>query len=259
MKLQELFQYRELLKNLVAKELKVRYKRSVLGFVWTFLHPLGMMLIYWFVFSKLFTKFGTDRYYLYLISGVFPWNFFAISLSQSTTAITSNVGLIKKIYFPRELFPISIVLANLVNFVFTFLLLIIFLLIIKVQLNISILLLPIIFIIQTIFTIGLTLIISCMNVFFGDIVHLLEVVLMGWFFLTPIFYPLKILEDQVILMKLMRYNPMFPIIEIYHKIIYEGVLPNFSSFIYAILFSLLILKIGLTVFKKYQADFAKVL
>lgn len=255
----EIFKYRELIKALTLKELKVRYKRSILGFIWTLLNPLGMILIYWVIFSQLFTRFGIEKYALYLLSGVLPWNFLAISLAQSTISIVNNSNLIKKIYFPKEVFPLSIVFANLINFMLAMILLFGFLILSKEKIEIRILfLLPLLFTIQTVLVIGLSYIISCMNVFFADTSHLLEVGLLAWFFITPVFYPLEIINLKKF-MFLYRCNPMLYLIESYHYIIYKGVLPPFKFLIISSLFALFFFILGKFILKKYEQVFAKVL
>ncbi|MCA9866233.1 MAG: ABC transporter permease [Anaerolineales bacterium] len=226
-KLKELQQYRYLLRNLIARDLKVRYKNSVLGILWSVLNPLFLMVVFTIVFSVLAGNEIRD-YPIFVLTGLIPWNFFSGSLTSGTTAITSNSGLVKKVYFPRELLPAAAVLSNLVNFLFAFLVLIVFLYIFGIGLTVHALWVPLILLTQIIFTLGLGLLLGSLTVFYRDVLMILEVVMLAWFFLTPVFYSLEtfgqsstILGFTFVPAQLLRWiNPMASIIDGYRTVLW---------------------------------------
>ncbi len=225
--LRELIQYRFLLRNLVARDLKVRYKNSLLGVLWSLLNPLLMMV----VFSLIFTIFRNEDirdYSVFFLVGLIPWNFFSASLMSGTVSITSNDSLIKKVYFPRELLPMAAILSNLVHFLIALLVLVVFLYGSGLGLTIHALWVPVILLTQLIFTLGLCLLCSALHVFYRDVVMILDVVLLAGFFLTPIFYPLELYGAQQTIAnitfvpaQLMRwFNPMASIVDAYRTVLW---------------------------------------
>lgn len=226
-KLRELKQYRYLLRNLVVRDLKARYKNSVLGILWSILNPLFLMIVFTILFSVLANNQIRD-YPIFVLTGLIPWNFFSGSLTSGTTAITGNAGLVKKVYFPRELLPASALLSNLVNFGFAFSVLIVFLYIFGIGLTVHALWVPLILITQLIFTLGLCLLLGSLTVFYGDVLMILEVVMLAWFFLTPVFYSLEMFGNSATLMgitfnpgQVMRWiNPMASIIDGYRTVLW---------------------------------------
>lgn len=226
-KFQELREYRYLLFNLVVRDLKARYKNSVLGILWSVLNPLFLML----VFTILFTVLGNNQirdYPIFVLVGLIPWNFFSGSLTSGTTAVTGNSSLVKKVYFPRELLPASALLSNLVNFFFAFLVLIVFLYVFGIGLTVHALWVPAILVTQLIFTLGLALLLGSLTVFYRDVLMILEVVMLAWFFLTPVFYSLEFFGDTATLFgitfnpaQVMRWlNPMASIIDGYRTVLW---------------------------------------
>ena len=226
-KLRELQQYRYLLSNLVARDLKARYKNSVLGILWSVLNPLFLMIVFTILFSILANNQIRD-YPIFVLTGVIPWNFFAGSLTSGTTSITGNSGLIKKVFFPRELLPTSALLSNLVNFLFAFLVLVIFLYVFGIGLTVHALWVPLILATQLIFTLGLVLLLGSLTVFYSDVLMILEVVMLAWFFLTPVFYSLEMFGSTATVMgftfnpaQLLRWlNPMASIIDGYRTVLW---------------------------------------
>jgi len=189
--MKKLFQYRELLIRLAWKEIRVRYKEPILGLAWAFLVPVLMTLIFMFIFTKIVKiPFEGYPFFIFLAVGLFPWNFFNVSVSTSTMSILESGTLIKKVYFPREIIPISIVFANGVNFLFTLVAMIFFIIICGIKLSLWLFLLPVAFIAQILFTSGIALMISGLQVSYRDIKYIVEVALPFWFYMTPIFYPL---------------------------------------------------------------------
>lgn len=226
-KWRELRQYRYLLRNLVVRDLKARYKNSVLGILWSILNPLFLMVVFTILFSVLANNQIRD-YPIFVLTGLIPWNFFSGSLMSGTISITGNSGLVKKVYFPRELLPASALLSNLVNFLFAFLVLIVFLYIFGIGLTIHALWVPAILLTQLIFTLGLCLLLGSLTVFYRDVLMILEVVMLAWFFLTPVFYSLEMFGQSVTMMgvtfnpaQVMRWlNPMASIIDGYRTVLW---------------------------------------
>lgn len=269
-KLEELYRYRYLLKNLVVRDLKARYKNSVLGILWSLLNPLALMLVFTLVFTVMSS--GTTRQYpVFVLAGLIPWNFFNGALVSGTISITGNAPLLKKVYFPRELLPTAAVASNLVNFFFAFLVLVVFLYAFGIGLTIHALWLPALLVTQLIFTLGLCLLLGSLTVFYRDVLMILEVVILAWFFLTPIFYSLEIFgEAQTILgitfypAQVMRWiNPMASIIDGYRTVLWGTTLSNgpvsmnpiylLRTFVTAVI----VLVVGYTVFTRLNPLFGE--
>lgn len=261
-KLRELHEYRELLVNLVKKELKVKYRNSVLGFFWSLLNPLLMMIIFTFFIGQVFRP-GIKDFPIFLLCGILPWNFFNGSLQTATASIIANSNLIKKVYFPREILPISAVLANLINFALEVIVLFAFLIVYGYNFYLYIPVLLVLIIVQAILIIGLSLILSGLNVYFRDIQYILSVLLLALFYSTPIIYSIKMVEKigfvqrHPYLLYLYKANPLAALIIQYQNILYEGSLPSLKLFSYAVLASVTLLIIGYLVFHKLEPSFAE--
>ena len=218
----ELWAYRDLLFNLVRRDLAVRYRRSALGFFWSLLNPLLMMLVFTVVFVVV--KPGSVRSYpLFVLAGLLPWNFLAASLSGAVRSVTANANLIDKVYFPRELLPLSVVLSNLVNFLLSLVVFIPLAYLLGAQFSVWTLALPIVIAIQTVLIAGLALILATLNVFYRDTEQVIEVGLTAWFFLTPIFYELELLPNRVLGIDVWRFvytlNPMATLVTDYRYVL----------------------------------------
>lgn len=221
-KLKDLWAHRELLYNMTVKELRVKYKRSVLGFFWSFMTPLIMLAVFSLVFSILAKGSDMQWFVVYLMSGLLPWLFFVNCLTQSVGSVVGNPGLVKKVYFPREILPIAAVGANIFHFVMQMLVFFVFLLIIQWHFSIYLLLLPLVLLMEISFTLGLVLLVSAANVYLRDVQHFLEVATMAWFWLTPIVYIIG--QVQSVLgswFRLYLLNPMTNIIQLWQYIIYN--------------------------------------
>ncbi len=223
----ELYRYRYLLQSLVMRDLKVRYKNSVLGVLWSLLNPLLMMVVFSLVFSVLSNE-EIRQYPVFFLVAILPWNFFSAALIGGTVAISSNSALIKKVYFPRELLPAATVFSNLVNFGISLIVLVVFLYIFKLGLTVHALWVPALIVVQLIFTLGLCLALGTMHVFYRDIMMILDVVMLAWFFLTPVIYPLDQYEELVTVAditfspaRVIRWlNPMASIIDGYRTVLW---------------------------------------
>ena len=244
----------DLLLAFTQKEIKARYKNAVLGFLWIFINPLVQMIVMGFVFSLIF-RFGIKNYYLFLFTGLLPWNFFSLALNKATPRIVWDRNLIQKSKFPREVIPLSMVLSHFFHFVISWLMLIIFLLITKqwqfftlsaisYQLSAIFLLL--------IFTSGLSLITSALNVFYRDINFIVQAGMMIWFYVTPIIYPISVVPQQF--KQIFYLNPLLTIFTFLQKPLIDIFLP-FNIIISHVLVVLLILIIGLIFFKKKSRYF----
>ncbi len=222
---QELIAYRSLVRNLVTKDLKVRYKNSVLGFLWSLLNPLLMMLVYTIVFTKIFPS-GVNNFEIFVLVGLLPWNWCARSLTGCSTSLLDNSTIIKKVYFPRVLLPVSVVASEAINFLLAVPVLFVLMGLFGLPFTLWIAYLPVLFVIQAMLLIGLGLFLAGLNVIFRDTGVILEVVILAWFFLTPVFYDLQIAYPSVARM-VYWFNPMASIITQYRTILYSGGRPDF--------------------------------
>lgn len=261
----ELITYRELIYNLTIKELKSRYKSSVLGFVWSLLNPLAMMLVFTVVFGVLMRNDQIDKFPLFLLCGLLPWNFFSAAVMTGTHSIVSNSNLVKKVYFPREVLPISTVLSALVNFLLGFILLFGALLIFGSQLSPWLWLLPVVMLIQTIFSLGLVLFLSTLQVFYRDTAMVMDVVMLAWFFVTPIFYAVDRLPESLMLFGVewdvhrLFYilNPMASIVQAYRDLLYYGYRTDLDFFLRTAVTAIAILIFGYWFFLRHSGRFGE--
>ena len=220
-RLKDLWLHRELLFNMTRKELKVKYKRSVLGFLWSFVTPLIMLAVFSLVFSIL-AKNSMNWFVVYLMAGLFPWLFFVNSLMQSVGSVVGNPGLVKKVYFPREVLPLGAIGANIFHFIMQMLILLVFLIVISWHFSIYILLLPLVMLLEIILVTGFALFLSAANVYLRDVQHFTEVATMAWFWLTPIVYVIGTVMGKLGgAFKLYLANPMTNIVELYQFIVYN--------------------------------------
>ncbi len=220
----EIIRYRGLVTNLVAKDLKVRYKNSVLGFVWSLLNPLLMTLVFTIVFTKLLGQ-TIEHFPVYVMSGLLAWNWTAASVTAGTQSLIENAPLINKVYFPRILLPVSTIASNFAHYLLAFPVIFIFMGIERMKFSPWLLYIPIIWIVQATFLVGLVLILASLFVYFRDTSVLVEVGITAWFFLTPIFYRVEdIAPDYEQIMYWV--NPMASIIAETHTIVYYGGVPD---------------------------------
>lgn len=207
MRFKEIWQFRYLLQRLVVRDVKARYKDSVLGILWSLLNPLGLMLVFTIVFSVLSGGAAPRQYPVFVLVGIIPWRFFGGSLMSTSVAITNNAGLLKKVYFPRELLPIANLLSELVNFLLGFLVLVVFLYIFDLGLTRYALWVPLILFTQLVFTLGLGFLLSTLTTFYRDVIMILDVVLQAWFFLSPVFYSFETLFGDTATLFGVTFNP----------------------------------------------------
>jgi len=250
--IKDTYRYRELIWALALKELKVRYKRSVLGFLWALLNPALMMLVLTVVFSSIL-RFGIPHYAIFLLSVLLPWTFFSQSLSYAVESIVGNGELIKKVAVPKLIFPVAAVVSNIINLILSFIPMVLLVLIMRHPLYVTWLYLPIPMAALIIFTLGVAFLFAVMNVYYRDISHILQVVLSAWFYFTPIIYALDIVPaDRRWLFKL---NPIIYVINGFRLAIYHGMLPHWRSTAASFVCAFIALILGLAVFRKYQDEF----
>ena len=253
-RIKETWKFKYLIYNLVARDLKVRYKGSTLGFLWSLLNPILMLAVYTVAF-KYVLKLQIPNFHIYLFSALLPWNFLNSTLSMGVVSITENGNLVKKVYFPREILPLSIVLVNLFHFFLMFLVLIPALFLFHVIPGFSFFFLFIIIFFQFLFVLGLTLIVSAYNVYFKDVRHFLEVFLQLWFWGTPIIWSLEHLPQK--LRHLANLNPFTPFVTAYRDIILNNRLPDITVIALIIAAGIVFFFLGILIFNRKQRRFAE--
>lgn len=254
-RIREIFSYSDMVRSLVSRELRGKYKGSVLGFLWTFINPLCQIIVYTVVFSVILRS-QLDQFYLYMITGMIPWLFLDMALRIGSGCIRYQGDMVKKIYFPREVLPISCVLAQFINMLFCFI--IVFLVLLASGRGFSaraLFCLPMIMLIELALALGLTLIVSSVTVYFKDMEHIINVILMAWIYLTPILYSLEQVPEQ--LRWLFKLNPMTAVIEGYHRILYWQQLPYFKLTLYGAGVAFGVLIVGEIVFARLDDNFAE--
>ncbi|WP_422926415.1 ABC transporter permease [Singulisphaera sp. PoT] len=245
----ELIQFWPVIQNMVVQDLRVRYQRSFFGFLWTLLNPILMMATLTVVFPILFQQ-QREHYIVILFAGMVPWNFMSGCLNDCAFAIIHNEGLIRKIYLPKLVFPLTRVLINLTTFVFSFVSLFLIMLPIGARVSLPMLLLPVVILLFTAFALGLGLILATANTFFRDCGHLVSVVLQAWYFATPIIYDMSRFSAQT--QRWFWLNPAFPFIRLFQVILYDGLWPSRVLFLAATGIASVSLGVGYVAFKSHE-------
>ncbi len=249
-----LYNYRELLKSNVKKEIRGKYKGSFLGVLWSFVNPLLTVLVYAIVFPYIM-RVKTENYLIFLIIGIIPWTFFTTVINQGMITVRMNEGIIKKVYFPREILPISVALSGLVNFFISCIIILIFCIFGGVGITWHIVLLPIIALIQFIFSLGLILGLSAINIYIKDTEYIVQFFVNMLFYATPILYQSTLFPEKI--RWVLYLNPMTQIIDAYRNIFLYHQLPNVMGVLYVTIFSIIIFAIGLLIFRKLEKGFAE--
>lgn len=253
--LRELIQYREMIANLIRKDLRGRYKGSVFGFLWTFINPLLQLAVYTMVFS-IILRAGIEKYYLFLFVALIPWIFFSTCLSAGCAAVLNDKNLVTKIYFPREVLPISFVTSNFINMIYSFAVVLAVVILMGDHVNLlAWMYLPIVMVIEYLLALGCTLITSSVTVFFRDLQYILGIIAMAWQFLTPVMYSVDMVPDR--LMPLFLMNPMTSIIVAYRDILYYGQIPAVGTLVLPLVISMIVLVMGELLFHRIQRYFAE--
>lgn len=252
--IKEIYAYRQMLVNTVKRDLRARYKGSFLGFLWTYINPLLQLIVYSLVFPYIL-RMQQENYPLFLFVALLPWIFFITSVQSSTTSILAGANLVKKIYFPRLLLPLSVVATNLMNYFYGLIITIIILVFSGVSLTLNILWLPIILIVEVMFILGLSMIFSALYVRFRDLEHIVNVVTFVWFYFTPIVFPITIFPEQMA--KYIDLNPLVPIINSIRDVLLYGQPPEWAKLSYSFGVSLVLLVLGYIIFMKCEKTFAE--
>ncbi len=252
----DIFARRDLLSMLVVRNVKIRYKESALGFLWTLLGPIFLIAIY-AVFMKIIMKFPMPM--TVLVSGIFVWQYLAMCLGDSSFAIIGNANLVKKACFPRALLPLSIVLANFINFLLSLLVMGVYLMFVGLDLS-GIAWLPLAMVTHLALCTGVSLGLSALNVFFRDVQHLTGIFTMAWFFMTPVVYDIsmisKIIDKHPLLGQLYFLNPMAGILALYRSALLGSPLPSLSLIALSIGMTVVLFVAGILIFQKLQPRFS---
>jgi ABC-type polysaccharide/polyol phosphate export permease len=249
-----LFRRRWLVYVLVAHNLKLRYRGSLIGFLWTFLNPLIFMGIYSLVFTTVF-RYNIAKYPVFLLSGLLAWTWFSEAIATSTTSVISGGGFIKSSIFPSEILPAVTVATAMMNFVFALPLLFIFLAIFRVDMGWSLLALPVIMVVHFILALGIASIVATYNVFFRDLQYLVNHILLALFFLTPVLYDLGSIGGRYT--AVLRLNPLATLISGYRSIFFYNQFPHWVNLGYLFLIALVLLSVGTWVFQNHKEVFAE--
>jgi lipopolysaccharide transport system permease protein len=254
MERRKLVQWRDLLLNLVTRDLKMRYKRSVLGNLWSLLNPLFLLIVYVFLFQQVL-KVNIQNYPLFMFCAILPWNWFSSTLSMAPRAVIDNRDLVRKPYFPTQVLPIVTTLASLVNYLFALPVLFVFLLIFRVHLGLALLALPLMLGIQFLLSTGIAFIIATANVRFRDIQHLIGIVMIFWFYLTPIFYDSAAVPEKF--KAAYWLNPMAHLIDAYRDIFLYARLPDPILLLTLLTISLIVFVGGYNMFVSQKYSFVE--
>jgi len=252
--LRELYHYREMIYMLVKRELRGRYKGSVLGFFWTFLNPLLQLTVYTMVFSFIMRA-GIENYHIFLFVALIPWIFLATSVQGGSTCILGQKSMVSKIYFPRQVLPIAHVTTCFVNMLLCFIVVfIVVALSIGLKGVLLIYLIPIM-LIEYLVALGLTFIVSAVTVYFRDMEHILGIVVMAWQFLTPVMYSIDMVPEEM--RGVFVLNPMTSVISAYRAVLYYQTMPEAGTMLSALVMGVVSLIVGWFLFERLQRNFAE--
>ncbi len=253
--IKEIFSYREMINAFIRRDLRGRYKGSVLGFLWTFINPLLQLCVYSVVFSVIL-RVDRPKYYLFLFVALIPWIFFSSSVQGGSSCIIAYKDMVKKIYFPREVLPIATVTTNFVNMLFCFMVILGVVIFSRTPLNpLALLCLIPVFLVEYILALGMAFLVSAVTVYLRDMEHILGIVLMAWQYLTPVLYDYEMVPEQFRI--IFSLNPMTPVISAYRDILYYSKVPNLLTLISALVMGIVVLIIGWFTFTKLKRRFAE--
>jgi ABC-type polysaccharide/polyol phosphate export permease len=262
MSLTETLSNRELLWNLTLRELRTRYRRSVLGWAWSMINPLATMVIFTIVFSQVFRApepvgepSGLEAFPLYLLCGLLPWNFFSVSVGASMGGLAANAGLVKKVWFPREVLVVSTTLSLVVSLGIELGVLSVALIIAGNMVIPWLVPLTAVVALLVVFTVGMALIFSALNVFYRDVGYLWTILAQAWFYLTPIVYPIEIVPDW--LRQIVSAQPMGGFVVAFHNLLYDLRWPSAGRWLHLVLCATVALAFGQWVFARMSPRFAE--
>ena len=250
----KLYQYRELLKTSIKKDVGGKYKNSFLGVIWSFINPLLQICVYAIVFPLIMRN-NIENYTVFMVCGLIPWTYFASVINRASFVIVENGNIIKKVYFPREILPISLVTSETITFLISTIIIIGFVLFSGVGISYLIIFYPILLLTQYILLIGISLIVSSVTVYFRDLQHFIGVFLQLLFYATPIVYSLDIIPERF--RWILKLNPMTYIIEGYRDIFYYKQMPAVKEILIVLAVGVIVAIIGYNIFNKLQKKFAE--
>lgn len=249
-----LYNYRELLKTSVKKEIRGRYKNSFLGVIWSFLNPLLQILVYAIIFPIILAT-KQEYYVIFLCCGLIPWNFFSTAINRAAFTMVENGNIIKKVYFPREILPISIVTSEAVNFLISTIIIIAFVMFYGLGITHVIIYYPLVLLVQYVLLLGISFIVSSITIYVRDLQHLIGVALQLFFYATPIVYAADAIPEQF--RAVLNLNPMTYIINGYRDIFYNQVRPDIMGLLMLLGIMIVVCVIGYLIFNKLQKGFAE--
>lgn len=253
--IKELYEYREMIYSLVHKELRGKYKGSVLGFLWSLLIPLFQLVIYTLVFS-VFMSSPVDKFYIFLFVALVPWFYFNSCVSGGAISIIQQKNLVEKIYFPRMVLPVAYSISYFINMLLSFIIVFIALYISGIGINFRVLwYLPIIMLIEFVMGTGVTLLFSALTVYFRDMEYILNIITMAWMYMTPILYPLEQLPEKI--RGYLYLNPMTSVVIAYRDVLYYQKAPDMQTLIYAVIWGIVVFIFGWILFRKLQKNFVE--
>ncbi len=252
--IKELYDYRNLIWVLAWVEFKQRYKNSVLGYFWSLLEPLLMFAVLYIVFSNLM-RVQVEHYQLFLLQGIIMWSFFTRSTSASLMAIAGKAQLVKKVYFPRDILVISCCITALLMSIFESIVFLAFLLFFRIPLSMNIAYLPIIIFLFFMISLGTSLVLAALNVYYRDIQYIWALVLQIGFFATPVIFPLSVFPPY--LLKVLSYNPLAQVIFLARDVTLYSKVPNMASFLFVVFIAVVMLAFGYVIFTRLEPRFAE--
>ena len=256
-RLKEIIDYKDMVSSMARRELRGRYEKSVLGFLWSFISPLCQILVFTIIFTYIFPS-NIPKYYIYLMTGMIPWQFFQDSISQGATCIVGGSNLVTKIYFPREVLPLSSTVAKFVNLLLSMIVVFAFILFSGVGFSWHIIFLPYALIVEFMIALGFSLLFSCITVFLRDMEYVVNVILMAWIWGTPIMYaPDTLISTYPWIEKVLRINPITSCMYLYRDALYYHRLPESIDIILPLIWAIALVVIGEMVFKKVEGNFAE--
>ena len=249
-----LYDYRELLKTSISKDVRGKYKNSVLGILWSFLNPLLQIAVYAIVFP-LIMKSNLPNYTVFLCCGLIPWNFFSAAISRTSFTMVENGNLIKKVYFPREILPISVVTSEAINFIISTIIILAFVFGYGMGLSKFLIFYPLVLLVQYVLLIGISFIVSSVTVYFRDLQHFIGIALQLLFYATPIVYAPNTIPENF--QWILKFNPMTYVINGYRDIFYYKQMPDLSSMAIVLVIGIIVCLLGYFIFSKLQRRFAE--
>ncbi len=255
-RINEIRHFKEMIKSWTKKELRTRYKGSFLGFLWTFVNPLLQLIVYSLIFPFIM-KVTQENYAMFLFVALIPWNFFTTALQGGCGLMVYNSSMVTKVYFPREVLPISYTLSGIMNMIFSYMIVFPMLILFRIPFTWNMLWLPVLILTEGILCLGVILLVSSVNVYFRDLEYLISVGLMALYFMTPIMYDMSGIPES--LQKVLIFNPITGFIIMFRDIMYYGKGLNFELYGFTLCYSTFLCIIGYVVFIKLQRRFTEIL